>query len=269
MTALLELDQVTFAYPGREVNALSDVSLAVQAGEVAALLGPNGAGKSTALRLAMALLHPATGEVRMLGRSTRGRMPEDLAGDAAFLFQRPEHQLFASTVEDDVAFGPRQLGLGNGPGVVQEVLTLLELADVAAVHPYDLPAPRRRLVALAGALALRPRILLLDEPTAGLDRHSRALVRQAVAAHRAAGGAALVVSHDGEFILEVADRALMLTQGRVAQEGEPAGLLGTGGAPDLPAWAQIAAALGAPSSEWRFQGAVGFVASRCRRREDA
>lgn len=268
MSTVLEFGRVTFAYAGSGVSALADLSLRVADGEGLALLGPNGAGKTTALRLAMALLHPASGEVQVMGKPTRGRTPEDLAGDAGFLFQQPEHQLFASSVREDVAFGPRQLGRENIDDDVGRALDQLELGDVSSKHPYDLPAPRRRLVALAGVLALRPRLLLLDEPTAGLDRHSRALVRQAIAAHRADGGAVVAVSHDGEFVLEALDRAVTLEQGRVVGDGTAAEALGRLGAPPAPAWTRVAAALGAPPAQWRFEQAVEFVAMRCRAAPD-
>lgn len=269
MSAVLEFDHVSFAYPQSGVSAVTDLSLSVADGEGLALLGPNGAGKTTALRLAMALLHPASGDVRVMGRPTAGRMPEDVAGDAGFLFQQPEHQLFASSVREDVAFGPRQLGRNNVDDVVERALQLLELREVSAVHPYDLPAPRRRLVALAGVLALEPRLLLLDEPTAGLDRHSRSLVARAVAAHRAGGGAVVAVSHDGEFVLEAMDRAVTLEQGRVMRDGTAAAALGQHGAPVAPAWARFVDQLGAPPADWRFEPAVEFVAMRCRVAPDA
>lgn len=269
MSAVLEFDRVNFAYPGSDVSALTELSLSISEGESLALLGPNGAGKTTALRLAMALLHPVSGEVRVMGKATVGRMPEDVAGNAGFLFQQPEHQLFASSVREDVAFGPRQLGQDNIDEVVERALDQLELGDVASVHPYDLPAPRRRLVALAGVLALRPRLLLLDEPTAGLDRHSRLLVRRALAAHRAEGGAVVAVSHDGEFVLEALDRAVTLEHGRVVGDGGSAEALGRLGAPPAPAWARLVAQMGAAPAQWRFEPAVEFVAMRCRAAPDA
>lgn len=269
MSAVLEFDRVSFAYPQSGVSAVTDLSLSVAEGEGLALLGPNGAGKTTALRLAMALLHPSAGEVRVMDQPTTGRVPEDVAGDAGFLFQQPEHQLFASSVREDVAFGPRQLGRDNVDEVVAQTLDLLELGDVSAVHPYDLPAPRRRLVALAGVLALEPRLLLLDEPTAGLDRQSRMVVRRAVAGHRSRGGAVVAVSHDGEFVLEATDRAVTLEQGAIVGDGTSAEALGRHGAPPAPAWARLVAQLGAPPGKWRFEPAVEFVALRCREEPDA
>lgn len=269
MSAVLEFDRVSFAYPASSVSAVSELSLRVAEGEGLALLGPNGAGKTTALRLAMALLHPSSGEVRVRGKPTGGLMPEDMAGDAGFLFQQPEYQLFASSVREDVAFGPRRLGRGDVDDAVGRALDLLELGDAAAAHPYDLPAPRRRLVALAGVLALEPRLLLLDEPTAGLDRHSRMLVRRAVAAHRGGGGAVVAVSHDGEFVLEALDRAVTLEQGRVMADGNSADALGRHGAPPAPAWSRLVSQLGAPPASWRFEPALEFVALRCRAAPDA
>src|SRR5690606_17309323 len=120
-------------------------------------------------------------------------------------------------VRAELAFGPRQLGWDavRIDARVEAVLAQLELGAAAEEHPYDLPLPRRRLVALGTALAAEPRLLLLDEPTAGLDRGGRALVARVVRDHLEAGGAAVAVCHDARFVLEALGRAVVLDQGRV------------------------------------------------------
>ncbi|MBK7594727.1 MAG: ATP-binding cassette domain-containing protein [Gemmatimonadetes bacterium] len=156
-TPLLECRDVQFAY--RDGPAvLRGVSVAVHAGEAVGVFGANGAGKSTLLRLAMALDHPTSGTVTVRGLETRGRHPEELAPAVGFLFQQPERQLFSASVRAECAVGPRLAG-GSSAQVddaVAAVLTELGLEDVADEHPYDLPVPRRRLVALAAVLATDP-----------------------------------------------------------------------------------------------------------------
>jgi energy-coupling factor transport system ATP-binding protein len=193
-----------------------------------ALLGANGAGKTTLTRLAMALRHPDAGRVVTAGRDTAGRRPEDLADVAGYLFQNPEAQLFARTVRAEVGFGPERLGwkADQVRAAVDHVLGELGLEPLAARHPYDLPDPTRRLVALAATLVANPQLLILDEPTAGLDRAARARVADVVRGRRAAGVAVLAVTHDLGFAAEVLDRAIVLEGTRVSRDLPLPALLG-------------------------------------------
>lgn len=232
VTPLL-LESVRFGYGTEPV--LQGVSLRVEPGEGVALLGPNGAGKTTLTKLAMALCHPHQGRVETCRRTTTGRKPEDLADVAGYLFQHPETQLFARTVRAEVAFGPEQMGWLPARVIeaVARVLEELGLDAVAARHPYDLPGPSRRLVAFAAALVGSPLLLILDEPTAGLDRSARARVAQVVLSRRAAGTAVLAATHDLGFAAEVLDRAVVLGGKRITQDVPLAELLGRH--PDYPA----------------------------------
>jgi energy-coupling factor transporter ATP-binding protein EcfA2 len=222
----LALDGVRFGYGARPV--LDGVSLRIGAGEGVALLGANGAGKTTLTRLAMGLRHPDQGRVTTAGRDTASRHPEDLADVAGYLFQHPESQLFARSVRAEVAFGPQQLGweAGRVAEAVDRVLAELGLEALAGVHPYDLPTPTRRLVALAAALVCGPQLLILDEPTAGLDGGSRRRVSDVILARRAQGTAVLAVTHDLGFAAGTLDRALVLDGGHLAYDGPLPGLLG-------------------------------------------
>lgn len=215
----LRLADVWFAYDGAPV--LRGVSLDVREGEAVALLGRNGVGKTTLTRLVMALLRPARGAVWVGDKSTEGRAPEEVARRAAYVFQRPDEQLFARTVWAEVAFGPRRLGVSEDDVrlVVADALRRVGLEPLADAHPYDLPPARRKLVALAAALAQRPRLLVLDEPTQGLDRKGRAVVEDAVRGLTGAGIAVLAVTHDLRFASEALARAIVLADGRIAYDG--------------------------------------------------
>ena len=218
MTTVLSFAAVSFAYDGRP--ALTDVSFSLRAGERAALLGHNGAGKSTLLRLVAGLLKPTAGTVQVGDWDTRSRRPEQLAHRVGSLFQHADQQLFARTVREDVAFGPRATGVPPAAAAtrVARALEALGLEPVAGEHPYDLPPPERKLAALAGALALEPSLLVLDEPTAGLDRRARARVAAALAGRAAEGTTLLVITHDLEFAAEHLERGLVLNQGQLAQD---------------------------------------------------
>ena len=254
-------------YPASAARAVDGISLSVAAGEGVALVGPNGAGKTTLLRAGMALVHPVAGVVEVAGRATAGRHPEDLADVVGFAFQHPEAQLFERTVRAEIAFGPRQLGWASGriAEVTGELLAALDLGRWADAHPYDLPAPRRRIVALAAALAARPRLLLLDEPTAGLDSAGKRIVERAVRAARAAGAAVVAVTHDAELALESLDRAILLERGRVSLDAPVIRVLGTtADVPALPPPADLAGRLGLRASGSGREAVAAALAAHCR-----
>lgn len=245
-TPLLECRDVQFAYAGGP-PVLRGVSVLVRPGEAVGLFGVNGAGKSTLLRLAMALDHPTSGSVTVRGLATQGRHPEDLAPAVGFLFQQPERQLFSTSVRAECAVGPRLAGWSGAQvaEAVARVLAELGLEDVADEHPYDLPVPRRRLVALAAVLATDPELLLLDEPTAALDGASRTRVAAVVRARVARGRAVVAITHDAAFAHEALDRALWLREGRIALDAATRSVL-TAGSHQLPATLEVALALGLP-----------------------
>lgn len=266
MTAALDFAAVSFAYGER--IALAGVSFSLQPGERAALVGHNGAGKSTLLRLVTGLLKPTAGTVRVGDWDTRARRPEELARRVGSLFQHADQQLFARTVREDVAFGPRALGVPASEAAhhVARALGALGLEAVAGEHPYDLPGPERKLAALAGALALEPSLLVLDEPTAGLDRRARARVAAALEGRAAEGATLLVITHDLEFAAEALDRGLVLDHGRLAFDSPLSDLLGSGSRLDglglsPPPLARLSAALGLPGCPIRARDVASGLAS--------
>ncbi|HEY4100589.1 MAG TPA: ATP-binding cassette domain-containing protein [Gemmatimonadales bacterium] len=215
----LRFDDVAFSYQtGRLV--LDHVGVEISPGEAVGLFGANGAGKSTLLRLAMALEHPRSGSVTTLGRVTARMHPEDLAPQVAFLFQSPERQLFAGSVQGECSLAPKLAGCDPRQAADRVARTLAELglADTAEQHPYDLPLPRRRLVALAAVLSADPDLLLLDEPTAALDNTSRNLVIDVVRKRIGLGKTVLAITHDPVFAHEALDRGVVLDGGRIVQD---------------------------------------------------
>jgi energy-coupling factor transport system ATP-binding protein len=211
----LRVEGVRYAYG--DVDALVGVSLAVASGETAALIGKNGAGKTTLTRLLIGLIRPSGGSVAVGDWDVALRRPDEMARRVGYVFQHADQQLFARSVREDVAFGPRRLGEGR-QGAVDAVLDELSLGPYADTHPYDVPAPLRKLVALAGVLAMEPGALILDEPTAGLDRVQRELVVAALRRRSRAGVTLLAVSHDLSFVAETAERVVVMEGGRVVAD---------------------------------------------------
>lgn len=201
--------------------ALRDVDLAVHAGEVVALMGHNGAGKTTLLKLAIGLLRARSGEVRVLGRPVRGGETADLAQRVGYVPQNPGALLFADTVRDEVAFTRQTHGLPMD----DSILDTLGLRPLAAAYPRDLSVGERQRAALAAVLAADPAMLLLDEPTRGLDSGQKAALARLLRAQAAAGRGVLLTTHDVELAAACADRVVILDGGRVAEAGETAAVM--------------------------------------------
>jgi energy-coupling factor transport system ATP-binding protein len=199
--------------------ALDAVSLSVEPGELVLVLGATGSGKSTLLRIAAGLLGATAGEARIDGVALTGRSARGAVG---LVFQDAEAQLFAETIADDVAFGPRNLGASaaDAATAARDALQRVGLdPDIYGRRsPFGLSGGEARRAAIAGVLAMGPRYLLLDEPTAGLDARGRAAVRALIRAERERSGV-VVVSHSASEFLGDADRVLLLASGRAAFEG--------------------------------------------------
>jgi energy-coupling factor transporter ATP-binding protein EcfA2 len=198
--------------------ALEDVSFEMSAGDLLIVAGQTGSGKSTLLRLLAGLYTPQEGTVLLEGSAP-------LPGLTGYVFQSPESQLFAETVAEDILFGARNCGRierGMADHAAEEVLVAEALAAVgldaslSVRSPFDMSGGQARRVAIAGVLALRPRLLLLDEPTAGLDATGRAFVHRLIAEERARGTLVVVVTHDYEEFLGKASTLLTLRAGRLA-----------------------------------------------------
>jgi energy-coupling factor transport system ATP-binding protein len=214
---VLVVDSVAFGYDDRTL-VLDDISFAAEPGEIVAIVGRNGAGKSTLLRLLNGLLQPARGRVVVDGCPTSSTPVHVLARHIGTVFQAPEQQMFHATVRDEIAFGVKQLGIAGDAlaARVDETLERIGLRSAGAIHPLDLGAAERRFVALGSVLAMRPPMLLLDEPQRGLDRIALDRLESIVAEHARGGGSAIVVCHDMDFVARCATRVVAVAGGRIA-----------------------------------------------------
>jgi energy-coupling factor transport system ATP-binding protein len=222
----VELKNVRHVYaPGTpfEVEALRGVSLAVEPEEVLGIVGGTGSGKSTLVQHLNLLLMPTSGQVLVDGVDARTLKRGELRRRVGLVFQFPEAALFAPTVEEDVAFAPHQLGLDEDElqERVREALGLLGASHLADRSPHALSGGEKRRVAIAGVLAMSPEILVLDEPTAGLDPAAREDLLGVVRSLREGGTSVVMVSHDLDEVAEVADRVCILEEGEVRGVGTP------------------------------------------------
>jgi cobalt/nickel transport system ATP-binding protein len=222
-TPVLDLRGVAHAYPDGH-QALYGVDLHVHAGERVALLGPNGAGKTTLVLHLNGVLTAGAGTVRVSGLPVAKADLAEIRRRVGIVFQDPDDQLFMPTVREDVAFGPRNLGL-RGAALDRAVTDALEqvgMAEHADRPPHHLSYGQRRRVAVATVLAMRPEILVLDEPSSNLDPFSR---RELADILRSLSVTLLMVTHDLPYALELCPRSVILDEGVVVADGETAALL--------------------------------------------
>jgi cobalt/nickel transport system ATP-binding protein len=214
---VLDLRGVAYAYPGGH-QALFGVDLHVHPGERVALLGPNGAGKTTLVLHLNGILTPGAGSVTVSGLAVTGANLLEVRRRVGIVFQDPDDQLFMPTVRDDVAFGPANLGLRGAEldERVVEALSAVGVADLAERAPHHLSFGQRRRVAIATVLAMRPEILVLDEPSSNLDPASR---RELAAILRSLDVTVLMVTHDLPYAVELCERSIVLSEGTVVADG--------------------------------------------------
>ena len=220
---VLSLKDVSFSYrPGREV--LKGVSLSVERGEQVALIGANGVGKSTLLKLFVGLLEPHTGCVEVCGMTVERKNLASVRRAAGYVFQDAESQLFLANVWEDVAFGPRNEGLAEDEvrKRTEVALESVGISSLAQEHVYRVSGGQKRLASIATVLALRPDVLLLDEPTLALDPRNRRMVIRALGDLPCAK---LIATHDLDFVLDSCSRVIVMSGGRIVAEGAPADIL--------------------------------------------
>lgn len=218
--ALASVEEVTFNYTGGP-RVLDSISLAIRAGDFLAIVGQNGSGKTTLAKHIVGLLKPVTGRVMLEGRDRSALRAAETAREAAYVFQNPDHQIFAATVWDEVAFGPRNFKLA--PDEVErrcvEVLDAVGLLSERESDPFLLSKGERQRLAVASVLALRPRLLILDEPTTGLDYREQRRMMALVTELNRSGIAIVIITHTPWLVAEYARRVALIRKGRKLFDG--------------------------------------------------
>lgn len=228
--SFIEIHNLIVDYPLKAADgstemfrALGGVNLTVERGEFVVIIGGNGSGKSTLARSLNALIPPTSGEVLVDGLRTseEDQIPE-IRRRAAMVFQNPDHQIVSTIVEDDIAFGPQNLGLSREEirERVEEALRLTDLLPYREKGVHHLSGGQKQRVAIAGALAMRPECIIFDEPTAMLDPEARASVHRILQKLRKDGMTILYITHEMEETLD-ADRIIVMHRGRIVLDGTP------------------------------------------------
>jgi energy-coupling factor transporter ATP-binding protein EcfA2 len=212
----IHLEGIAFTYPDG-TQALRDVDLHIAAGESVAIVGANGSGKSTLVRHLDGLLRPSSGRVLIGGEETSASTVAQLAARVGLCFQHPDRMIFSSDVRGEVEFGPRHLDLPDDEvrSRVDGALDAVSLSERQSVHPHDLDDSGRKLLSIAAVLAMGTPVVVLDEPTTGLDPRGLARVETVIAGLREEGRTVIGISHDMRFVAETFERVLVMLEGRV------------------------------------------------------
>ncbi len=227
---LVAFEDVSFAYPEGSL-VLHDINLQVRRGDLIAVLGPNGAGKSTLVKHAIGLLKPTRGRVLVQGKDTRSLSVAQIAHTLGYAFQSPAHMLFAPTVRDELAFGPRNLDFSPSTieAAVTEAVAALNLQGLESYSPLALSFGQQKRTTIASVLAMHSRILILDEPTAGQDYANYTRFMETLCGAVGSGAsfltsrfdATLFITHDLDLAIGYANRVILLGEGRIVADGPP------------------------------------------------
>jgi len=220
-TPLVHFEQVSFGYE-KEQTVLHGIDLDIRRGDVIAVLGPNGAGKTTFVKHAIGLLKPRSGRVLVAGRDTREATVAQIAGTLGYVFQSPSHMLFAPTVHEELAFGPTNLKHPREliEQEVKEALITVNLIEKEQDPPLSLSFGQQKRVSIAAILAMRSRVLIMDEPTAGQDYQNYMNFMDAIL-QMPGFEAILFITHDVDLAVIYANRILLIAEGRLVADGAP------------------------------------------------
>ncbi len=218
---VLDISGLSFYYQDNHV--LKSIDMEISTGERIGVVGPNGTGKTTLFMLIAGVLKPSSGDIRLFNKTVA---PGKFHPEIGMVFQNSNDQLFSPSVSDDVAFGPRNMNLSKDEvdKRVKDALAVTGISELGDRPPHHLSGGQKRLVAIAGVLAMQPRLMVYDEPTSNLDiRYRRRLINLFKTSSQ---DATLVASHDLEFLLEVCNRVVLMDGGRIIADGKPRDILG-------------------------------------------
>jgi len=223
--AVISIRDLKFTYEGG-IQALTGVNLNIRRGEYVAIVGGNGSGKTTLAKNIIGLLKPSSGTIHIQGAPASGQKIASLARVVGYAFQNPDHQLFCSSVSDEVRFGPLNLGCPEQEldRRVQHALEIMNLQEVKDKPPLSLTLSARRRVSIASVIAMDPQVLIFDEPTTGLDMRESDGLMASIGNLNVEGRTIILISHDMKLVAKYARRVVVMSEGKVVLDADPAGV---------------------------------------------
>lgn len=220
---VLEFRDVSFSY--NETANVQNLNVKIEKGDFIAITGSNGAGKSTFSKLCNGLLQPSTGDVLVVGNNTKSVKVSDLAKHIGFLFQNPDRQICCQTVAEEIAFSLKNNGVSEEEVKLRVERTIQEFGFDGAVEPFNMSRGQRQRLCLACLIALNPEILILDEPTTGLDYKECMEMMNRIRQLNEAGTTVIMVCHDMEVVLDFAKHVIVMNRGQIVGQGETRDIL--------------------------------------------
>lgn len=219
----IEVRGARYVYPTGNVVALGGVDLDVEHGEIIGIIGQNGSGKTTLTKLFNGLLKPSAGTVHVNGVDTAEHSVQEMAAHVGYVFQNPNHQLFARTIDDELQFGPRNIGVAEEEitARVEEAIEFFGLGEVREEHPYRVSFPIRKLVGIASIYTMRPPILIFDEPSTGQDHNTTKIINDLMRRLRDEGTTVVCVSHDMPLLADVVERVVVMKSTEIIADASP------------------------------------------------
>lgn len=215
---ILEFKNVSFSY--NSTANVQNLNVQIEKGDFTAIIGSNGAGKSTFSKLCNGLLRPSEGDVTVVGKNTKIEKVSDLAKHIGFLFQNPDRQICCGTVEEEIAFSLKNNGISAEEIKSRVESTVKEFGFDSKTEPFNMSRGQRQRLCLACLIALNPEILILDEPTTGLDYRECMEMMEKIRQLNAAGTTVIMVCHDMEIVLDFAKKVIVMNKGQILGQGE-------------------------------------------------
>jgi len=220
-TPLIKVTDARYVYSNGAVLALDGVSLEIPEGQSVGIVGQNGSGKTTLTKLLNGLLKPTSGSIVVDGKDTAKNSVQQMSSTVGYVFQNPNHQLFASSVTAELAFGPTNLKLPPEE-ITERIAHALEFFDIkqyADMHPYRLSFPLRKLVGIASVFTMGPKVFVLDEPTTGQDHQTTKVINQLIHRLQDRGSTVICVSHDMPLLADVSERMIVMWNAKIIADG--------------------------------------------------
>lgn len=219
----VETRDLVHVYPNGGVKALKGVNLKIYENDKMSIIGQNGSGKTTIVRHFNGLLRPTEGQVLLFGEDTAGKSVGEMARRCGYVFQNPNHQIFCTTVKEELEVAPNNFNFTEEEkkAEIDKVVEMMHLESILNTHPMTLDYTTKKIVSIASVLVFKPEVLILDEPTGGLDEVGRRMLTQIINMMHEDGHTVVMISHDMDYVAENSDRIVVMSQGEVIADGEP------------------------------------------------
>jgi energy-coupling factor transport system ATP-binding protein len=221
--SLIRCENLWYTYKANQVTAIRNINIDIKPQEIIGVIGQNGSGKTTLVKHFNGLLKPTQGKVYVKGRDTTPVRVQELAADVGYVYQNPNHQLFARTVSAELEFGPRNLGVPEEEIAerTEKAIEFFNLQPYRDLHPYRIGFPLRKLVGMASIFTMRPSVFILDEPTTGQDNITTRTVYRLIERLRDTGATVVCVAHDMILLAEVVERMLVMRNSELIADASP------------------------------------------------